>query len=103
MASHNDPDEDQPSLLKGGMSQLVSEHYGRNTSRTVIFSKTYAYDTLRCPYKDYSSLNRCKLTGFYFLPLLYAIYYHVTTHLRQGGKVSILPLGDVNPKPVPSR
>jgi hypothetical protein len=27
----------------------------------------------------------------------------VTTHLRQGKKVSILLLGDVNPGPVPSK
>jgi hypothetical protein len=25
------------------------------------------------------------------------------THLRQGKKVSILPLGDVNPEPIPLR
>jgi hypothetical protein len=43
-----------------------------------------------------------KLTGFYFLHLLYATYYSVTTHLRQGKKVSILPPRDVNPEPVPS-
>jgi hypothetical protein len=45
-------------LLKGGTSQLVLEHYRYNTSRMPIFSKTYHEDTLRCPYKDYSSLNR---------------------------------------------
>jgi hypothetical protein len=45
-------------LLKSGTSQLISEHYGYNTLRTVIFSKTYSEDTLRYPYKDYSSLNR---------------------------------------------
>jgi hypothetical protein len=44
-----------------------------------------------------------KLTWFYFLHLLYAIYYSVTTHLREGKKVSILPMGDVNPGPVPLR
>jgi hypothetical protein len=38
----------------------------------------------RCPYKGYSSLTRDKLTGFYFLHLLYVIYYSVTTHLRRG-------------------
>jgi hypothetical protein len=42
----------------GGMSQLVSEHYGCNISRTVIFLKIYNEKTLRYPYKDYSSLNR---------------------------------------------
>jgi hypothetical protein len=44
-----------------------------------------------------------KLTRFYFLPLLYVIYYSAMTHLRQGKKVSIFPLGDANPRPVPSR
>jgi hypothetical protein len=39
-----------------------------------------------------------KLTGIYFLYLLY-----VTMHRRHGKKVSILPPGDVNPGPVPSR
>jgi hypothetical protein len=38
------------------------------------------------------------LIGIYFLHLL-----TVTTHRRQGKKVSILPPGDVNPRPVPSR
>jgi hypothetical protein len=40
------------------MSQLVSEPYEYNTSLTAIFLKTYGEDTLRCPYNDYSSLNR---------------------------------------------
>jgi hypothetical protein len=44
-----------------------------------------------------------KLTRVYFLYLLYAIYYSITTHLRYVKKVSILPLGDVNPGPIPSR
>jgi hypothetical protein len=35
--------------------------------------------------------------------LLYAPYYSVTTHLCKSKKVSILPLGDVNLRPVPSR
>jgi hypothetical protein len=39
-----------------------------------------------------------KLTGIYFLHLL-----SVTTHRRQGKKVSILSLGDVNSRPLPSR
>jgi hypothetical protein len=43
------------------------------------------------------------LTRFYFLQLLYAIYYYIMTHLRPGKKVSILPSGDVNPGPIPSR
>jgi hypothetical protein len=44
--------------LEGGMSQLVSEAYEYNTTLTAIFSKTYGEDTLQCPYKDYSSLDR---------------------------------------------
>jgi hypothetical protein len=40
------------------MSQLVLEPYEYNMSLTAIFSKTYSEDALRCPYKDYSSLNR---------------------------------------------
>jgi hypothetical protein len=65
----------------------------------VLFSKTYGEDTLRCPYKDYSSLNKWQANK----DLLSTIYFLVTTHLRQGKKVSILPPGDVNPRPVPSR
>jgi hypothetical protein len=38
---------------------MTSEHYRRNTLCTTIFSKkTYGEETLRCPSKDYSSLNR---------------------------------------------
>jgi hypothetical protein len=40
------------------MSQLVSEPYEYNMTLTAIFLKTYGEDTLQCPYKDYSSLNR---------------------------------------------
>jgi hypothetical protein len=58
MAPRNDPSYDWPSLLKGGMSQLVSEYYGYNTSCMILFLKTYSEDTPICPYKDYNSLNR---------------------------------------------
>jgi hypothetical protein len=61
--------------------------------------KTYDEEMLRCPYKDYNSLNMWQANK----DLLSAMYYSVTIHLRQGKKVSILPLGDVNPGPVPSR
>jgi hypothetical protein len=44
-----------------------------------------------------------KLTGIYFLYLLSTIYFSVTTHLRQGKKISILVLGDVDSGPVASR
>jgi hypothetical protein len=39
-----------------------------------------------------------KIIGIYFQHLLF-----VTTHRRQGKKVNILPLGDVNPGPILSR
>jgi hypothetical protein len=85
------------------MSQLVSEPYEYNTSLMAIFLKTYSEDVLKCPYKDYSSLNRWQanmdlLSVFTICNLLF-----VTTHLRQGKKISILPPGDVNPRAVPSR
>jgi hypothetical protein len=85
------------------MSQLVSESYECNTTLTVIFSKIYGEDTLKCPHKDYSSLDRWQankdlLSVFTFCNLL-----SVTMHLRQGKKVSILVLGDVNSGPVASR
>jgi hypothetical protein len=40
------------------MSELVSEPYEYNTTLTAIFLKTNGEDTLQCPYKDYSSLDR---------------------------------------------
>jgi hypothetical protein len=42
------------------MSELVSEPYEYNMTLMAIFSKTYGDDTLRCLYKDYSSLDRCQ-------------------------------------------
>jgi hypothetical protein len=85
------------------MSQLVSEPYEYNTTLMAIFLKTNDKDTLQCPYKDYSSLdrwqaNRDLLSVFTFFNLLFAM-----THLRQGKKVSILMSGDVNSGPVASR
>jgi hypothetical protein len=44
-----------------------------------------------------------KLTEIYVMYLLSVIYFSVTTHLRQGKKVSILMLGDVDSGPVASR
>jgi hypothetical protein len=81
------------------MSQLVSEPYEYNTTLTVIFLKTYGEDTLQCPYKNYSSLDRWQANR----DLLSAIYFSVTSHLRQGKKVSILVSGDVNSGFVASR
>jgi hypothetical protein len=81
------------------MSQLVLEPYEYNMTLTAIFLKTYGEDTLQCPYKDYSSLDRWQANR----DLLSAIYFSVTTHLRQGKKVSILVPGDVDSGPVASR
>jgi hypothetical protein len=58
------------------MSQLVSEAYEYNTTLTVIFLKTNGEDMLKCPYKDYSSLNRWQanrdlLSVFTFCNLLF--------------------------------
>jgi hypothetical protein len=44
-----------------------------------------------------------RLTGIYFLYLHSAIYFSISTHLRQGKKVSILVPGDVDSGPVASR
>jgi hypothetical protein len=81
------------------MSKLVSKPYEYNTTLTAIFLKTNGEDTLKCPYKDYSSLDRWQANR----DLLSAIYFSVMTHLRQGKKVSILVPGDVDSGPVASR
>jgi hypothetical protein len=57
------------------MSQLVSEPYEYNMTLMAIFLKTYGEDTLQCPYKDYSSLDKWQANR----NLL-----SVTTHLHQG-------------------
>jgi hypothetical protein len=85
------------------MTQLVSEPFEYNTTLTAIFLKTYSEETLQCPYKDYSSLdrwqtNRGLLSVFAFCNLLFAM-----THLHQGKKVSVLMPGDVNSGPIASR
>jgi hypothetical protein len=81
------------------MSQLVSEPYKYNTTLMTIFLKTYGEDTLQCPHKDYSSLDRWQANR----DLLSVIYFLVTTHPCQGKKVCILSPGDVNSGPVASR
>jgi hypothetical protein len=69
----------------------------------VLFSKTYGEDTLRRPYKNYSSLNRWQANRDLLSIFTLCNLLSITTHLRQVKKVSILLLGDVNPRPVPSR
>jgi hypothetical protein len=85
------------------MSQLVSELYEYNTTLTAIFSKTYGEDTLQCPYKDYSSLDRWQANRDLLSVFTSAIYFSITTHLRQGKKVSIIVQGDVDSDLVASR
>jgi hypothetical protein len=48
-------------------------------------------------------LTSGKLTGIYLMYLLSTIYFFITTYLRQGKKVSIIILGDVNSCLVTSR
>jgi hypothetical protein len=64
------------------MSQLVSEHYGCNISHMTLFLKTTVRICLDAHISTIVVLLGGKLTGFYFLYLLYAIYYYVVTHLR---------------------
>jgi hypothetical protein len=67
------------------------------------FQKTTVRKCLDAHIRTIVVLTGGKLTRFYFTQLLYAIYYCVMTHLQKGKKVSILPSGDVNHGPVPSR
>jgi hypothetical protein len=85
------------------MSQLVSESYEYNTTPMTIFSKTYGEDTLQCPYKDFSSLDRWQANRDLLYVFTFCNLLSITTHLRQGKKVSILMPGDVNSGPVASR
>jgi hypothetical protein len=85
------------------MSQLVSEPYEYNTTLTAIFLKTYGENTLQCPYKDYSSLNRWHANRDLLSVFTLRNLFSVTTHLRQGKNVSIPMPGDVNSGPVASR
>jgi hypothetical protein len=82
---------------------MVSETYVCNTSHTVVFLKTNGEDTLRRPYKDYSSLNRWQANMNLFSTFTLCNLLPVTTHLRPGKKVSIFPPSDVNLGHIPSR
>jgi phospholipase C len=44
--------------LRVGRHRWYQSHYRYNTSRTVLFLKTYGEEMLRGPYKGYSSLNK---------------------------------------------
>jgi hypothetical protein len=103
LAPRMDPGEDWPPLLRGGMSQLVSESYEYNTTLTTIFLKTYGEDTLQCPYRDYSSLDKWQANKDLFSVFTFCNLLFTTTHLLQGKKISILVPGDINSGPVASR
>jgi hypothetical protein len=92
---------DHPCLRVGRHSWYQS-HYEYNTSHMVLFAKTYGEDMLRCPYKDYISLNRWQANRD--LPSVFSLcnLLFATTHLCQG-KVSIIMPSDVNSGPVASR
>jgi hypothetical protein len=90
-------------LLKGGTSQLVSEPYEYNMTRTAILFKTFGDDMLQCPYKDYSSLDRWKANRDLLYVFTFCNLLFVMMHLRQGKKVSILQPDDMNFGPVASR
>jgi hypothetical protein len=61
------------------------------------------YYARRCPHKDYSSLNRWQANSDLLFVFTFCNLLYVTTHLRQGKKVSILMPGDVNFGPIASR
>jgi hypothetical protein len=52
---------------------MVSEYYGYNTSPTVLFSKTVVRICLEAHTRTIIALTGGKLTGIYFLHLLYVI------------------------------
>jgi hypothetical protein len=60
---------------------MVSEHYGNNTSRTVLFLKTAVRIYLDAHIRTILVLTCGKQTRIYFLHLLHAIYLLVTTSL----------------------
>jgi hypothetical protein len=89
--------------LRVGRHSWYQSHYRYNISCTILFWKTALRICLDAHTRTIVVLTGGKLTGVYFLHLLYAIYFPVTTHLRLGRKVCILSPCDVNPGPVPSR
>jgi hypothetical protein len=52
---------------------MVSEHYGYNTSQAVLFLKTTVRIRLDAHIMTIVVLTGGKLTGFYFLSLLYQL------------------------------
>jgi hypothetical protein len=79
LATHKDPGLDYPSLLKGGMSQLVSKPYEYNTSLMAIFQKPTVRIRLDAHIRTLVVLTGGKLIGIYFLHLI-----SITMHRQQG-------------------
>jgi hypothetical protein len=65
--------------------------------------ENHVEDTLTCPHKDYSSLNRRQAKRDLLSVFIFCNLLPVMTHLRQGKKVSILVPFDVNSGPIASR
>jgi hypothetical protein len=82
---------DQP-YLRVGYHRWYQSHYGYNTSCMTLFLKTAVRIRLDAHIWTIVVLTCGKLTRIYFPYLL-----SITTHRRQGKKVSILSPGDVNP------
>jgi hypothetical protein len=93
-------DKTNPPYLRVGCHSWYQSHYGCNTSRTNLFSKTAVRKRFNAHIRTIVVLTSGKLTWIYFM---YLLCYSVTTYRRKGKKVSILSLGDVNPGPVNSR
>jgi hypothetical protein len=88
--------------LRVGRHILYQSHYGYNTLRTVLFSKTTVRIHLDAHINTIVVLTDGKITGIYFRYLFLCNLLFATMHLRQGKKVSILMPGDVNSDPVAS-
>jgi hypothetical protein len=86
--------------LRVGRHNWYQSYYGYNTSCAVLFLKTTMRIRLDAHIRTIVVLTGGKLIGIYFLYLLNAIYFSVTTHLRQGKKVGILMPGDIDSGPV---
>jgi hypothetical protein len=82
---------------------VVLEPYEYKTTLMAIFLKTYSEDMLQCPYKNYSSLDRWQTNRDLLYVFTFCKLLSLTTHLRQGKKVSILMSGDVDSVPIASR
>jgi hypothetical protein len=103
MMSHDDPDETGRPCLRAECHSWYQSITGVIHHVRLYFCKTMVRKCLDAHIRTIVVLIGGKLTGIYFLHLLYSIYYSVTTHLQKGKKVNFLPSADVNPRPIPLR